>query len=136
MFSHALFCRNAPGLTLSPSVLLIQSFGGRGNNQLPSLAAVDCEKFCEAAPGSLILYMSSQSAFCLYRVLRTMRRSGSWDLFGYSLGKGTNLTLRFGICLTLSCKGGGTEHRGQPCMNFLAYHLIIPSQSKQILLNF
>lgn len=93
VFSHALFCRNAPGLTLSPSVLLTQSLRGRGNNQLPSLAAVDCEKFCKAAPGSLVLYMSSQSAFCLYRVLRTRRRCGSWDLFGYSLGKREQILL-------------------------------------------
>ena len=43
--------------------------------------------------------------------------------------EGTNLTLRFGICLCLS-SFRVTEHGGQPCMNFLAYHLIIPSQSK------
>lgn len=130
-FSHAPSSKIAPGLALTPSLSLglTQSLRGTGNNQIPSLASINYDKFCEVAQvrSSQTCHMNWPFASTRCWEQEVVWISGLvWVL---SRKVEMDFALRSGICQCLpSFKQGSREGiRDPPYINFLAYPLIIPS---------
>lgn len=125
VFSHALFFRNAPGLTLSLCVTCTVS--QRQRKQPTALPC--CCRLWEILWGcSRLSHLIHVIPVCLLPLQSTENKKEVWILGlvrVLSWKEGTNLTLRFGICLCLSSFRARVEEQNTEASHIWTSLLII-----------